>query len=99
MLEKTYYNINDIKIIDYQTMKCLNHFSCPECVNRTQCRHHYEKRQSCDVCHDILHSNNIYLYANVDAFIDSQFFILKNIGSLKTASYIFKKYRKIQCQK
>lgn len=99
MLEKTYNHINDIKIFDYQTMTRLKHFACPECINRTKCRHHYEKRQSCDVCRDILQADNLYLRAHVDAFIDSQFFILKNIGSLKTVNDIFNKYRRKQCQK
>ncbi len=99
MLEKTYNHINDIKIFDYQTMKCLNRFSCPNCINRTQCRHHYTKRQSCDVCHDILCSTKLYLRGYVDGTIDSQFFILKNIGSQKIIKDILKKYRKTECQK
>lgn len=99
MYEKKHYSINDIKIFDYKTTKRLNHFSCPECINRTQCRHHYTKRQTCDVCRDILSLNNIHLQGYVDGVIDSQFFILKNKSSTKTINDILKKYRRTQCQK
>ncbi|MCQ2562635.1 MAG: hypothetical protein MJ158_03420 [Alphaproteobacteria bacterium] len=99
MYEKTYYHINDIKIFEFQTMTCLKHFSCPRCVNRTQCRRYYKNRATCAVCRDILSSPNINLYANVDGVIDSQFFIDKNTCSIKSIADILKKYRRIQCQK
>ena len=64
-----------IYVYDVHNYRTLYKFTCKNCINRTQCRHHFENIKNCSVEYDLDRNKNINSVLKANSWFGNQYFI------------------------